>query len=380
MAPATTVYGLPEHIDRLPIAAIAVQKPQSALDYVVSSVRHTYDGSPSLGSRTQKDFMTGISCENLRKRYGAVRALDGVSFVVEPGTVVALLGANGSGKTTTVRILTTLTTPDSGSARIAGLDVIREAPLVRRMIGLTAQETVIDRFLNGREYMQLIAQLRGVPRRERDQEVKALLAEFSLTEIAERRVGTYSGGMRRRLDLASSFIGEPSVLFLDEPSTGLDPHSRQSLWTAIRRRAETGHSVLITTQYMEEADVLADLVVVLAHGRVIATGRADDLKDDIGGRLVELTLEHLSDQQKAARVLADLDIASATSNEHPGVLQFILPTIQPTLHMVLHRLEREAVTVADAVVRRPTLDEVFRRLTATPSSAQDRDPALEKTH
>lgn len=321
--------------------------------------------------------MAGITCENLRKQYGSVCALDGVSFVVEPGTVVALLGANGSGKTTTVRILTTLTTPDSGSAHVAGLDVIREASLVRRMIGLTAQETVIDRFLDGTEYMHLIAQLRGVPRRERAHEVKALLAEFSLTEIAERRVGTYSGGMRRRLDLASSFIGEPSVLFLDEPSTGLDPHSRRSLWTAIRRRADIGRSVLITTQYMEEADALADLVVVLAHGRVIATGRADDLKNDIGGRLVELTLEHLTDREKAATILAELDIA-VISNERG--LQFILPTVQPTLHMVLRRLEREAVAVTDAIVRRPTLDEVFRRLTAASGSNENRGPALEKAH
>ena len=182
--------------------------------------------------------MGGIECQGLRKVYGAVQALDGVSFVVRPGRVLALLGSNGSGKTTTVRILTTLSAPDSGSARVAGKDVVREATGVREAIGLTAQETVIDRFLTGEEHLGLVARLRHIPRHCRGREIAALLAELDLDGVSQARVGGYSGGMRRRLDIAASFIGRPAALFLDEPSNGLDPHSRKRLWEVIRGRAD----------------------------------------------------------------------------------------------------------------------------------------------
>lgn len=316
-----------------------------------------------MGGQAGKRRMVGVACEELRKQYGSVRALDGVSFTVAPGKVLALLGANGSGKTTTVRILTTLAAPDSGCARVDGMDVAREASRVRRAIGLTAQETIIDRFLTGAEYMHLVARLRQTPRSKRRSEVAALLAEFGLTEVAPSRVATYSGGMRRRLDLASSFIGQPSVLFLDEPSNGLDPRSRQNLWDAIRRRADDGATVVITTQYMEEADALADLVVVLDRGRVIATGAPSDLKDEMGGRMVELTLARPGDVALASTLLADAGIQS-TTNERPGALHFVLPTVCPALLIALRSLDTERIHVSDVMVRQATLDEVFIRLTA----------------
>jgi ABC-2 type transport system ATP-binding protein len=192
--------------------------------------------------------MQAIECHELRKSYGEVHALDGVSFEVQGGQILALLGANGSGKTTTVRALTTLTAPDSGLARVAGRDVVREAEHVREAVGLTAQETVLDAFLTGAECLDLAARLRHMPRARRKQETAELLEEFELQDRARARVGTYSGGMRRRLDIATSLVGGPTVLFLDEPSSGLDPHSRERMWEAIRRRARDGTTVLLTTQ------------------------------------------------------------------------------------------------------------------------------------
>jgi len=291
-----------------------------------------------------------------------VQALDGVSFAVDTGKVLALLGSNGSGKTTTVRILTTLSTADSGSARVAGKDVVREAADVREAIGLTAQETVIDRFLTGEEHLGLIAQLRHVPRHRRGQEVATLLAELDMGEASRARVGGYSGGMRRRLDIAASFIGQPAVLFLDEPSNSLDPHSRSRLWRAIRDRADDGATVLLTTQYMEEADALADHVVVLATGRVIATGTPSELKDEIRGRVVELTLANRGQEEKAAAILQADDIRPSTG-ESVEVLNFVLLRSGPPLLAILQRLQAGGVNVSDVIVRRPTLDEAFLHLT-----------------
>ncbi len=307
--------------------------------------------------------MQGIECEELRKAYGEVQALGGVSFVAEPGEILALLGPNGSGKTTTVRILTTLTTPDSGSARVAGRDVVHEAPRVRRMIGLTAQETILDSFLTATEYLEIIARLRHIPRSRRRREIAALLAEFELEEVARSPISGYSGGMRRRLDVATSLIGRPIVLFLDEPSTGLDPHSRERMWDAIRRRARQGVTVLLTTQYMEEADALAQSVIVFARGQVIERGTPDALKDTIGGTVVELTLADPSQREDAVACLQGAG-DPAPARERPELLSFVLLPSSPPLLTILQRLDAYDVAVSDVIVRRPTLDEAFLHLTS----------------
>jgi len=306
--------------------------------------------------------MQGIECEDLRKAYGEVRALGGVTFAAEPGEILALLGPNGSGKTTTVRILATLSTPDAGSARIAGSDVVREARRVRETIGLTAQETVLDSFLTGEEYLDIVARLRHIPRGERRREVAALLSEFELEGKARSRIGDYSGGIRRRLDVAASLIGNPSVLFLDEPSTGLDPHSRERLWDAIRRRAREGATVLLTTQYMEEADALAKSVVLLAHGQIIERGTPDSLKDRIGGSVVELTLANPGQRNEALAALAGSGDPSPPG-ERPEVLGFVLLKSSPSLLTILQRLNADGIAVTDVMVSRPTLDEAFLHLT-----------------
>jgi ABC-2 type transport system ATP-binding protein len=305
--------------------------------------------------------MVGIECEDLRKSYGIAQALSGVSFAGEAGKVLALLGPNGSGKTTTVRILTTLTTPDSGWARVAAKDVVREAPQVREAIGLTAQETVIDKFLTGKEYMSVIAQLRHVPRRDRASETARLLTEFALDEVSRARVSSLSGGTRRRLDLAASLLGQPSVLFLDEPSSGLDPQSRKRLWETIRRLADDGATVLLTTAHMEEADALADRVVILAQGQVLATGTPTELKDDIDRRVLALTLADPEQARKAAAIIAGLGLSS-TAGETPEALDVQIITSGPPLLAILQLLETEAVRVSDVIVRRPTLDEAFLQL------------------
>jgi ABC-type multidrug transport system ATPase subunit len=317
--------------------------------------------------------MSGIECEELRKAYGEVRALDGVTFAAQPGEILALLGPNGSGKTTTVRILTTLSTPDSGTARVAGRDVLSEAPRVREAIGLTAQETVLDSFLTGEEYLSIVARLRHIPRSHRKRETAALLAELELEEIARSRIGGCSGGMRRRLDLAASLIGNPSVLFLDEPSTGLDPHSRERLWDAIRRRAREGATVLLTTQYMEEADALAKSIVLLARGRVIERGTPDSLKDRLGGSVVELTLADPDQREDALTALAEAGDPSP-AGARPEVLSFVLLKSSPPLLAILQRLQADGVAVSDVMVSRPTLDEAFLHLTRAVDGIPQRDP------
>jgi ABC-type multidrug transport system ATPase subunit len=319
--------------------------------------------------------MQGIECEELGKTYGEAQALGGVSFTVEPGEVLALLGPNGSGKTTTVRILATLTSPSSGAARVAGRDVVYEAARVRRMIGLTAQATVIDSFLTGREYLEIMARLRHIPRSRRKREIAVLLDEFELDEFAGSSIGSYSGGMRRRLDLASSLLGKPLVLFLDEPSTGLDPHSRERMWEAIRRRARAGATVLLTTQYMEEADALAHSVVVLARGRIIERGTPDSLKDTIGGSVVELTLAVPFQRDEALACLAGVG-DSAPATERAEVLSFVLLQSSPSLLEILQRLDTHGIEVGDVIVRRPTLDEAFLHLTRGTEETPTRELSL----
>lgn len=317
-----------------------------------------------------------IECQDLWKSYGDVQALRGVSFAVKPGEVLALLGSNGSGKTTTVRALTTQTPLDSGLAKVAGHDVSKEGANARHSIGVTNQETRIDAFMTGTEHMNITARLRHVPRRRRHTEIPALLEEFDLSDKAARRTNTYSGGMRRRLDLASSLIGDPPVWFLDEPSNGLDPHNRKRLWEAIRKRARDGTAVLLTTQYMEEADALADEIVVLANGEVLAAGSPNDLKDDIKGRTVELTFADFGVVDVAEGLLARRGIRGSRVDEDALTLRFVhLPTDGSLLDLLQHLKDRSA-TVQDLIVRRPTLDEAFLHLTEQ-SKASTPDPILQ---
>src|SRR4051812_19432336 len=247
-----------------------------------------------------------IATSGLTKSFGDVRALDGVDLEVPQGTILGLLGPNGAGKTTAVRVLTTLLKPDSGTARVAGLDVVKDAAELRQQIGLAGQYAAVDELLTGKENLTMVGRLYGMPRGSARQRATDLLERFELTEAAERPAKTYSGGMRRRLDLAAALVAQPPVLFLDEPTTGLDPRSRLSLWETIEDAVAGGTTVLLTTQYLDEADRLADSIAVIDHGRVIAEGTSDDLKARVGGDRLELTLEDSSQCAESIEVLAPM--------------------------------------------------------------------------
>jgi ABC-2 type transport system ATP-binding protein len=305
--------------------------------------------------------MAAIEAEELRKRYGDVQALDGVSLSADEGTVLGLLGPNGAGKTTAVRILTTLLRPDSGSARVNGLDVIADADALRRQIGLAGQYAAVDEALTGQENLELFGRLYGMRRAEARKRAGELLERFALEKAGDRVVGTYSGGMRRRLDLAGALVARPPVLFLDEPTTGLDPRSRLSLWDTIADRVASGTTVLLTTQYLEEADRLADEIVVIDQGRVIAQGTGAQLKDRVGGDRLEV---HLADGAQADAAIAALH--GVTSDEPVARGELVMAAVSRrdgTMVEALRRLDEAGVEVADLTLRRPTLDDVFLTLT-----------------
>lgn len=314
-----------------------------------------------------------IEVVGLTKRFGAVRALDGVDLVVEPGTVYGLLGPNGAGKTTTVRVLTTIIRPDAGTARVLGLDVTTDAERVRASIGLAGQYAAVDEQLTGRENLELVGRLTHQPRKAIAPRAAELLERFSLTDAADRPLKTFSGGMRRRLDLAASLVHRPPVLFLDEPTTGLDPRSRNDLWDLIRELVAEGTTLLLTTQYLEEADVLADRIAVIDRGTVIADGTATELKAQLGATVLELRFaDHAS---AAAAVPTVARIAPGAEAEGLLVRAPVADGARSAME-VLRALDAAAVEVGGLTVREPSLDDVFLTLTGhRPEDAADPDHA-----
>ncbi|MEU1897914.1 ATP-binding cassette domain-containing protein [Nocardiopsis dassonvillei] len=312
-----------------------------------------------------------ISAEGLHKSYGATRALDGLDLTVRAGTVFGLLGPNGAGKTTAVRVLATLLRPDSGHARVAGYDVLTQADRVRAEIGLTGQYASVDELLTGRENLVMFGRLYGLTHRGADERARALLESFDLVEAADRRADGYSGGMRRRLDLAVSLIQEPSVLFLDEPTTGLDPRSRLQVWESVRALTASGTTVLLTTQYLEEADQLADAVAVIDHGRVIAEGTPDSLKSQVGGDRLDVVVRDPADLDAAARLLGAAVSARASVHRDEQRVSVPAEDRMEALTRAVRALDGSGLRVEDVGVRRPSLDEVFLGLTGTTATGHD---------
>jgi ABC-2 type transport system ATP-binding protein len=315
-----------------------------------------------------------ISVTGLVKSFGDVRALDGVDLYVPPGSVLGLLGPNGAGKTTTVRVLTTLLKPDAGTVLVTGLDVVRDAAELRGRIGLAGQYAAVDENLTGLENLVMVGRLYGMRRAEAKLRGQALLERFDLVEAADRAVKTYSGGMRRRLDLAAALVARPPVLFLDEPTTGLDPRSRLEVWATIEGLVAEGTTVLLTTQYLDEADRLADLIAVIDRGRVIAEGTPDELKDRVGGERLEVHLADASAVETAVRALAPM------SDEPPvadgETIRLPVSRRSGTIVEAVRRLDDAGVAVDDLGLRRPTLDDVFLALTG--HAAEEADDEEEK--
>ncbi len=309
-----------------------------------------------------------IEVEGIVKRYGEVRALDGVDLIARPGKVLGLLGPNGAGKTTLVRVLATLIEPDAGTARVTGLDVVADAARVRERIGLAGQYAAVDENLTGLENLTMVGRLYGEDRATAKARARELLERFDLSDAADRAAKTYSGGMRRRLDLAAALVAEPPVLFLDEPTTGLDPRSRLSLWAVIEGLVAGGTTALLTTQYLDEADRLADDIAVIDHGRLIANGTPNELKDRLGGERLEVRLESAADAVRSVEVLAPMSAEPPVAAGHD--VTFAVSDTHGVIVEAVRRLSEAGIDVEDLSLRRPTLDDVFLALTGHVASEE----------
>ena len=317
-----------------------------------------------------------ILVEGLRKSFGkslnTVHALRGVDLAVPRGTVLGLLGPNGAGKTTAVRILTTLLKPDAGRAMIEGLDVVRDEESVREIIGLAGQSAAIQEELTGRENLEIFGRLHHLTKQRSKQRAAELLERFDLSDAADRPAKTYSGGMQRRLDLASSLVGEPLVLFLDEPTTGLDPRSRLGMWSVITELVAAGTTILLTTQYLEEADELADEIVVIDHGQVIAAGTSEQLKDRIGGDVIEFSVLDVSRREEAVRAVAHLSDSEPSLDEQTGLVTIrIGHRGSDALVQTVRALDNPGITAQGLGLRRPSLDDVFLALTGHAAESEE---------
>jgi ABC-2 type transport system ATP-binding protein len=310
-----------------------------------------------------------VVAEGLVKQYGDVTALDGLSLSVPAGTVLGVLGPNGAGKTTTVRVLTTLLQPDAGRAEVDGVDVLANPAEVRRRIGLSGQYAAVDEYLSGRENLEMVGNLYHLGRKVAKARATELLDQFNLSDAGDRSVKTYSGGMRRRLDLAGALVANPPVLFLDEPTTGLDPRSRSDMWEVVKNLVAGGTTLLLTTQYMEEAEQLAHNIVVIDRGRIIAEGTADQLKTRVGGERLEIVVADPSQLGQARELLASVASGDPTTDAHRHRVSIPVSTGTASLVEALRLLDTAQVAVSDVALRRPTLDDVF--LTLTGHAAED---------
>ncbi|GAB7183508.1 ATP-binding cassette domain-containing protein [Kitasatospora sp. Ki12] len=318
-----------------------------------------------------------VEVRGIVKHYGTTKALDGVDLTVKEGTVLGVLGPNGAGKTTLVRVLSTLIKPDAGTAVVGGYDVLRQPKQLRRTIGLTGQYASVDELLSGYENLYLIGRLLDLPRREARARATELLERFSLTEAAKRTAKTYSGGMRRRLDLAASMIGRPRVLYLDEPTTGLDPRTRNEVWDEVQRMVAEGTTVLLTTQYMEEAEQLANELTVIDRGKVIANGLVSDLKAKVGGQTLQVRPARPADLPEMARCLRENGVSTATYSADTGLLAVPI-TGEEQLTAVIGVLGGRGFAIAGIDTKVPSLDEVFLAITGKPAADAEPVPSLAK--
>ena len=312
--------------------------------------------------------MNTFEVKDIYKYYGKTKALDGVSLKAEAGKIFGLLGPNGAGKTTLVKVLSTLITPDKGNAKVLGVNVTEDPDTVRRLIGLAGQFAAVDEYLTGRENIYMVGRLYHLGHKEAKQRTQQLLDQLNLADAADRMVRTYSGGMRRRLDLGASLVGHPKVLFLDEPTTGLDPRTRLDLWAIIRQLVSEGTSILLTTQYLEEADELADMIAVIDRGKVIAEGTSNQLKAKLGGDVVEFDLHKVSDQEKSLKAVSVIGKTKPNVSEDGLTITVPVPDGSKSLLAIVRALDQAKVEPASVALHRPSLDDVFLKLTGTKAS------------